>query len=78
MKLNLWKIMIAIFLIIFFAPFILSALELQGIDESVETSQALNDIKEGEVSEVEVENEKFILTYNDETKKVAIKEWPLN
>lgn len=74
MKLNLWKVLIAFFLFIFFAPFILSIFELQGVNEKVETSQALADIKEGKVREVKVQDEKLLLTYNGGEIKIAQKE----
>jgi cell division protease FtsH len=74
LKLNLWKIMIVVFLIIFFAPFILSVIELRGVSEKIETSQALNDIKDENISEIEVQNEKLILTYKDGQTKIASKE----
>jgi len=74
LKLNLWKIMIVVFLIIFFAPFILSMIELRGVSEKIETSQALSDIKDEKVSEVEVQNEKLLLTYKDGETKVTSKE----
>jgi cell division protease FtsH len=73
-KINLWKMLIAVFLLIFFLPFLLSIIQLQKTDQKVETSRALADIKEGKVEEVLVENEKLMLTYNDGSKKVAIKE----
>ena len=74
LKINLWKILIAGMLVLFFLPFMLSFFGNQEVDESIDTSQALADIRDGAVSEVLVENEKLILTYYDDTTKVAIKE----
>jgi cell division protease FtsH len=74
LKINLWKILIATFLIIFFAPFILSLVELRNLETKLETSQALADIKEGKVKEIMVQNEKLALTYQDDTTKTATKE----
>ncbi|MFV1916861.1 MAG: ATP-dependent zinc metalloprotease FtsH [Patescibacteria group bacterium] len=73
-KITLWKILIVVFLVIFFLPFILSMAELRNMDQKVETSQALSDIKEGKVLEVSVQNEKLLMTYKDGTIKTATKE----
>ncbi len=74
LKINLWKVLIGIFLIIFFLPFLLSFLQLQQTESRVDTSQALADIKEGKVKEVIVQQEKLVLTYEDDSVKVATKE----
>lgn len=73
-KITLWKVLIGFFLLIFFLPFILSLFELQGLSDNLDTSQALVDIKEGKVKEVLVQNEKLILTYEDDTVRTATKE----
>ncbi|MGD8744336.1 MAG: AAA family ATPase, partial [Candidatus Woesebacteria bacterium] len=73
-RFNLWKILIAIMLIIFFAPFILSVFELQGVNEKIDTSKALVDIREDKVKEVSVQDERITLTYNDGAVKIATKE----
>lgn len=73
-RITLWKILIAVFLIIFFLPFIFSITQFQGVSEKVETSQALIDIKGGKISEVLVQDEKLLLTYQDGSIKTATKE----
>ena len=73
-RITFWKILIAVFLVIFFLPFILSIAQLQDVSENVETSQALIDIKEGKVMEVMIQDEKLLLTYNDGITKTATKE----
>ncbi len=73
-KITIWKILIAVFLVIFFLPFVLSISQLQGVSEKVETSKALSDIKEGKVMEIMVQDEKLLLTYNDGATKTATKE----
>lgn len=73
-RFNLWRVLIAFFLIIFFLPFILSFFSMGGVSDRIETSQALTDIKEGKVREVSVENEKLTLTYLDGEVKVTSKE----
>lgn len=74
MKLNLWKVLIAFFLFVFFAPFILSFFEIQNLGNEVETSRALTDIKEGKVEEVLVQDDKLLLTYEGDETKIATKE----
>jgi cell division protease FtsH len=74
LRLNLWKILIGIFLLIFFLPFILSVAEFQEDDSRVDTHQALADIKDGNVQEILVQDTRLILTYHDGTTKTATKE----
>lgn len=73
-KLTLWKILILIFLFVFFMPFILSLFELGGLNENVDVSQALSDIKEGKVKETVVQDASLVLTYEDESIKTSTKE----
>ena len=73
-KINLWKIMIGFFLLIFFVPFILSALELQNTGNKVETSQVLQDIKQGKIKEILVQDNQLILTYAEDDIRTATKE----
>src|SRR3990167_4499708 len=74
LRINLWKVLIAFFLILFFAPFLVSVLEFQRTETKLDTSQALLDIKEGKVKEVLVQDSKLILTYKDDATKVTTKE----
>ncbi|OGM24537.1 cell division protein FtsH [Candidatus Woesebacteria bacterium RIFCSPHIGHO2_01_FULL_39_32] len=71
---NLWKALVAFFLILFFLPFILSVAQFGKTEGNVETSQALSDIKDGKVKEIVVQNDKLILTYEDGSIKSATKE----
>ncbi|QQS39198.1 ATP-dependent zinc metalloprotease FtsH [Candidatus Woesebacteria bacterium] len=73
-KLTLWKIVIIIFLFIFFLPFFLSLLSIGSLNQTIDVSQALSDIKEGKVKETVVQNANLVLTYNDDTKKTTTKE----
>jgi len=73
-KLNLWKIIIISLLFIFFFPFIIAMFQFDGFGEEVQISQALTDIKEGEVKEVLIRENKLELTYNDDTLKTSTKE----
>ncbi|OGM16044.1 cell division protein FtsH [Candidatus Woesebacteria bacterium RBG_19FT_COMBO_42_9] len=74
LKINIWTILLGVFLVVFFLPLILSFGELQSQDKQIDISRALSDIKEEKVEKVEIQNEKVILTYKDDSKKEAIKE----
>jgi cell division protease FtsH len=71
---NLWKVLLIGLLITFFLPFLVSLYQMQGATEKIEISQAINDIKEGKIKKVLIENEKLILTYKDGTTRLSIKE----
>ncbi len=74
LKLNLWKILITIMLIIFFVPFLVSFFQLQGAGGRIETSQAIQDIKDDKVKDVTVQDAKMIVVYKDASIKIATKE----
>ena len=74
MRITLWMVVIAGLLLVFFLPFILSIIEIQGVEEKVETSTLLTDIKDEKIDEVLVQDEKLLLTYKDGSTKTAIKE----
>src|SRR3989344_6083991 len=74
LKINLWKVLIAFFLVIFFLPFLVSLLQIQSTESKVDTSQALLDVKEGRVEEIMIQDEKLILNYKDGSTKLATKE----
>lgn len=73
-KINLWRIAVIGLLVLFMAPFFLALFQGQIDSSRIELSQALSDIRSGEVEHVEVEQEKLVLTYEDGEEKVAIKE----
>jgi cell division protease FtsH len=74
LKINLWKVLIAILLLVFFLPFVVSIFQFQTSESQIEISQALSDIKQDKVQEVKVENSRLILTYDDGTTKTTTKE----
>lgn len=73
-KINLWKVIIAFFIFIFFAPFLLSAFEIANSTQKLDVSQAMSDIKDNKVKEVVVQNTKLVLTYQDGTVKTTTME----
>lgn len=74
MKINLWKVLIGIFLFIFMLPLVFSFVDLSRTDSKVGISELLADIKEGQVSEVLIQNERLILTYVDGSVRTSTKE----
>jgi cell division protease FtsH len=74
LRINLWKIIIAILIFIFFAPFIFSIFQIQAPSQNIDISQALSDIKNKEVKNVSVEGSKITLTYNNDSTKAAVME----
>ena len=73
-KINLWRIMIAFMLFLFFAPFILSIFEITNTNQKLDISQALADIKDEKVKEIIVQDSKLVLTYNNGDIKTTTKE----
>lgn len=73
-KLNIWTILLGVFLVIFLLPLFFSFADMQSGDSRVDISQALVDIKEEKVEKVSVENEKVTLNYKDGSIKTTTKE----
>ena len=73
-KINFWTVVIIVLILLFTLPFLFSFAGFSGFEDNIDISSALSDIKEGKVDSVEVQNEKVLLTYKDESTKVAIKE----
>jgi cell division protease FtsH len=74
LKINLWKIIVAFMIFIFFAPVLIALLQTRINDSQVEIPRAINDIKDGKVEKIEVQEDKLILTYSDKSVKVSIME----
>ena len=74
LKVNVWTLVIGASFVILFLPALLSLFETKGLGTKVETSQILNDIKEGKVDKVLIQNEKLLLTYKDGAAKIGTKE----
>ncbi len=74
LKINLWKVVIGVIIFFIFAPVILAFFQSQLESGQLELTQALEDIKNGQVEKVVVQEEKLILTYKDESIKVTTKE----
>ena len=74
MRINLKSIVIGFLFLFLFLPFILSVATLPSVEEEINISQALGDIKAGEVEKVEVQDDRLFLTYSGETVKTTLKE----
>jgi cell division protease FtsH len=73
-KINIWRLLFFFVFIILFVPFLATVFDFSRTEKNVDISQALFDIKEGRVKEVLVQNEKLILTYDDDTIRTSVKE----
>src|SRR3989344_1791248 len=73
-KINLWRIVLIGLTLLFLAPFFLALFQNQIDEGRLDLSAALSDIKDNKVKEVEVQEEKIVLIYPDDTKKIAVKE----
>ncbi|MEK7550259.1 MAG: ATP-dependent zinc metalloprotease FtsH [Patescibacteria group bacterium] len=73
-KINVWTIAFVLFAMFFIAPIILAGIQLGGSENKVELSQLITDIRDKKVKKVLIENEKLIVTYNDDTTKLSTKE----
>lgn len=72
-KINIWTVIITVLILLFSLPLLLSFTG-SGFEEKVDTSQAISDIKDGKVKDVQVQADKIVLKYNDDTVKSATKE----
>ena len=73
-KINFWTVVIVVLVLLFTLPFFFSFAGFPGLEDKIDISQALTDIKDDKVSTIEVQNEKVLLTYKDDSTKMAVKE----
>jgi len=74
LKINIWTIAIAILLIFFVVPAVITAVQTAGSSTKENVSQLLIDIKAGKVDKVSVDGTDLNITYKDGSNKIAIKE----
>ena len=74
LKINLWKVVVGFLILLFFLPVVLSLVQERIDGSKIEITQALNDIKEGKIEKVEVEDSTLNFTYKDGQVKVSTKE----
>src|SRR3972149_3195706 len=73
-KINLWTIAIALMIIFFVVPVIITGYQMSQSGNKVEVSQLMGDIKDNKVDKVLIENSKLIVTYKDGSTKFSTKE----
>ena len=73
-KIDIKKILLFSFILFFLIPFVVSLFEFQTNSSKLEISQAMIDIKEEKVKDVTVDENKIILTYDDDQVKYTNKE----
>ncbi len=73
-KINLVKVGIAILIFLTITPFVLALFQNQLDSGEIQLSQGLNDIRDGKVDKVLVENDKLTFTYKNGATKIATKE----
>jgi cell division protease FtsH len=75
LKINTWTVLLGIAVFFFvIMPLFSSYSNTTGQRGKVELSQAVNDIKDGKIDKVVVENDNLVITYKDSSVKVASKE----
>lgn len=74
LKVNLWTIAIAIFVIFFIIPGFIAAIQTLGSSSKENVSQLMTDIKAGKVEKMSVEGSKMLVTYKDNSIKTSTKE----
>ncbi len=74
LKINLWTVGLALLVIFFVIPLIVTGIQLAGNSTSIGISQVLSDIKADKVDKVQLEGNKMIVTYKDGTTKFSTKE----
>lgn len=73
-RINLVKIGIAILVVLSLAPFMLALLQNQVQNNEISLSTSLEDIREGKIDKVEVENDKLTFYYKNGSVKTTTKE----
>lgn len=73
-KINIGKLMIAAFLVLFLLPFIFTVFQGQSGGSRIDISQAIEDIRSDKVEKVEIAEDRLLLQYKDGERKSAIKE----
>src|SRR3989339_1581367 len=74
LKFNIWTIVFAVLLIMFFVPPLLSMFGFSGVQTKIDLSDALNDIKSEKIQKVVIEKDNLVLTYQDGSTKLTTKE----
>lgn len=73
-KINLGRVVIGGFILLFLLPFIFTLFQGDFSADRIEVSQAVDDIRNDKVQKVDVSDDKFTLEYKDGSKKSTIRE----
>ena len=73
-KVNIWTVVFGILIVVFFLPPLLSMFGFSGINNKIDLSQALIDIKEEKIEKVVIEKDNLVLNYKDGATKITTKE----
>lgn len=73
-RVNLTKLLIGGMLVLLLLPFLLSFSENQLGADKIDLSQALNDIRQEKIEKVEVQDDRIILDYKDDSQRYALRE----
>ena len=73
-KINIWTIALGFLAVFFFLPLLFSIVGFGALEDRVEISHVLSDIKEEKIEKIDIQDERVLLTYKDDSFKVAIKE----
>ncbi len=73
-RINLTKLLIGGMLLLLLLPFLLSFSENQLGSEKVDLSQALDDVRQDKIEKVEVQDDRLLLKYKDDSERYALRE----
>ncbi len=74
MKVNIWTIVFGILLVLFFVPSLMSMFGFSNVQNKVDLSVALKDMREEKIEKIVIEKDNLVLTYKDGSTKLATKE----
>lgn len=74
LRLNVWTVAAAVFIIFFIIPGFIAAFQTLGSSSKINISQLMNDIKLGKVEKIEIEGSKLLITDTDGVIKISTKE----
>jgi cell division protease FtsH len=74
LKINLWTVAMAVLVVFFILPLIVSGVQMIGNNNGLGVSQLLNDIKGDKVEKILVEGNKLVVTYKGGDIKFSTKE----
>ncbi len=71
---SLKKILLWLLILVMFLPFLISLLSPSSLLPNVDISEAMRDIKDGKVKQVELQGDEILLTYSEDDIKISRKE----